>query len=95
MNKNQMLKAMREIVRDLGRKSTWTNANGVKCENYTLTLESLILFEGDICTEVCIDSDGRLSIEGWDGTEGGGNYAEEYSDDVIERVYNAMLKEAA
>ena len=90
-----MMKAMHEIVRDLGRKCTWTDANGGKHENYTITLESLILFEGDICTEVCIDSDGRLCIDGWDGTEGEGNYAEEYSDEVIERVYNAMLKEAA
>lgn len=90
-----MLKAMREIVRDLGRKCTWTDTNGVERKNYTLTLNSVILFEGDICTEVCIDSNGRLSIDGWDGEEGGGNYAEEYSEEVIEKVYNAMLIEAA
>ena len=95
MNKNQTLKAMREIVRDLGRKCTWADANGMVHENYTLTLKSVILFEGDICTEVCIDSEGRLSIDGWDGEEGGGNYAENYSEEVIEKVYNAMLKEAA
>ena len=90
MTRTEKLKAMREIVRDLGRKCHYQGK-----VNYTLTVPIVIVCEDDTCTEVEIDYAGRLCISGWDGTEGLGDYAEKFKDEEIDRLYTAMLKMAA
>ena len=90
MKREEKIKAMREIVRDLGRK--WFNNGKVA---YGLYVPIVIVCEDDTCTDVQIDYDGKLSIMGWDGTEGVGDYAEKFSDNDIDKLYDAMLKMAA
>ena len=90
MTRNQKIKAMREMVRDLGRK--WFYNGKVA---YGLYVPVVIVCEDDTCTDVEIDFDGKLCISGWDGTEGLGDYAEKYSDEDINKLYDAMQKMAA
>ncbi len=81
---------MRKIVREKGRRSYWRGRT-----MYSLTVPIVIVCEDDTCTEVEIDYDGNLCIMGWDGTEGLGDYAIKFTDEEIDKVYNAMLKMAA
>ena len=86
MTRTEKIKAMRKIVRNLGRKNYY---KGRMCQ--TLTVPIVIVCEDDTCTEVEIGYDGRLCIMGWDGTEGLGDYAEKFKDEEIDKLYTAMV----
>jgi len=89
MTKNQMIKAMREIVRDLG-KTRKSYANNHVLTSRVLFVPIALVCEDDKTTEVEITHDGYLDIMGWDGTEGCGDHAEKFTREEITRLYTAM-----
>lgn len=92
MTRGEKIKAMREIVRDMGEKT--------QCEGYimySVMLVSITLFEDDVYTDVCIQRDGdddqALTIGGFDGeSKAWVERVEEANDQTIDRVYDAMLE---
>lgn len=89
MTKRELIKAMREIVRDLGRKCKSFEGNKVLTSR-VLRVPVAIVCEGDKTTEVEITHDGHLDIMGWDGIEGCGDHAETFKREELERLYAAM-----
>lgn len=94
MTKNEMIKAMREMVRDLGKTIKWAY-QGQWHERKVVTVPMVLVCEDDTCTLVEFRDGGRLEITGWDGTEGLGDYAEKFTEEELRKVYNAMLKMAS
>lgn len=90
MTKEQKLKAMREIVRDLGEVTKWTD-NGEDYEMVELMVLGVLLHEDDVYTSVEIDHFGQLNIGGYDGNEGWANDADKTSEEDIDRLYEEML----
>ena len=91
MTKNQMIKAMREIVRDLG-KTQKSFTNDKVFTSQVLNVPIALVCEDDKTTEVEITHDGYLDIMGWDGTEGCGDHAEKFKLKEIKRLYDAMCE---
>lgn len=89
MRKREMIKAMREIVRDLGKTKKWFTNDNVFTSR-VLYVPIALVCEDDKTTEVEITHDGYLDIMGWDGTEGCGDHAEAFKREEIKRLYNAM-----
>lgn len=91
MTKKQMIKAMREMVRDLGKtKKSFTNDKVFTSQ--VLNVPIALVCEDDKTTEVEITHDGYLDIMGWDGTEGLGDHAEKFKLEEIKRLYDAMCE---
>ena len=91
MKRQETLKAMREIVRDLGETITWED-NGVKQTFSELMLLNILLRENDVYTSVFIDHYGQLCLSGYDGvSKGWANLADHFGKETIYRVYAAML----
>jgi hypothetical protein len=92
MTREEKIKAMREIVRDMGEKT--------ECETFTMwevILLNITLYEADDYTDVCIQRDGddlaALTIGGYDGeSQGWCENVNESDDQTIDRVYAAMLE---
>lgn len=55
-----------------------------------LSLPVSVVCDDDERTEVEVLADGTIEITGWDGNEGLGDTADTFTDEEIERVYNAL-----
>lgn len=91
MRKREIIKAMRGIVRELGRDCKIFVGNHVKT-NRVLFVPIALVYEDDKTTCVEITYDGYLDIMGWDGTEGLGDHAEKFKREDLERLYAAMCE---
>ena len=89
MRTREMIKAMREMVRDMGR-TIRLNVNGEHRKSRVLYVPIALVCPDDKTTRVEITYDGYLSIMGWDGKEGCGDNAETFKREEIERLYTAM-----
>lgn len=92
MTREQKLKDMREIVRDLGEETKWTDENGHEQKMYELMVLGVLLDENDVYTSVSIDHYGQLNIGGYDGIDTGwDDDASKRTDEEIDRLYEEML----
>ena len=92
MTRVEKIKAMREIVRDMGEKTVGENMT-----MWSVILLSITLYEDDVYTDVCIQPDGdnpeALTIGGYDGkSQGWCEDVNNADDQTIDRVYTAMLE---
>lgn len=55
-----------------------------------LSVPVAIVCEDDTSTEVEVFEDGTIEITGWDGTDGIGDDASEFSDEEIDKLFNAF-----
>lgn len=95
MTKNEKIKAMREMVRDMGETFKW-EYNGQWHERKVVRLITGEVCEDYIYTEVEFTDNGTLEIIDFDGEGTGcGDYAVKFTKEEIDMVYNAMLKMAA
>ncbi len=90
MTKEEKLKAMREIVRDLGEKKK--TVTGHEVISLAVLTDEPIVDEDDICTFVEIDHRGKLNVMGFDGETYVGGRAEYCDEKGIDKLYNAMLE---
>lgn len=90
MRKREMIKAMHEIVRDLGRNQKIFCGEKV-LSSRLLRVPIALVCSDDLTTEVEITHDGHLDIMGWDGNEGCGDHAETFTHKEIETLYTYML----
>ena len=82
---------MREMVRDLGEVTKWTD-NGKELQMTHVMLVNVLLRDEDVYTDVEIDHFGQLNVGGYDGVDTGwAKEACDLSDEDIDRVYAAML----
>lgn len=95
MTKREMIKAMREVVRDLGKTIKWAY-QGQWHERKVVRLITDVVCDDYVYTEVEITDNGTLEITDYDGEGSGlGDYAEKFTEEELRKVYNAMLKLAA
>lgn len=64
---------------------------GVSKRSRVLRVPVAIVCEDDTCTEVEVFADGSMEITGWNGTDGLGDTADTYTDEEIEKLYNALF----
>jgi len=95
MTKSEMIKAMREMVRDLGKTIKWAY-QGQWHERKVVRVTTDEVCEDYAYTEVEFTDNGKLEITDYDceGT-GCGDYADRCLESEIDKVYNKMLDLAA
>ena len=91
MTRQEVLNAVREMVRDLGSKQIvyWHTKRSYKS---TVCVNTWVLNENDQRTEIYIDEEGKLWVVGWLNITGIMKREDELTGEELARVYNILIK---
>ena len=91
MTRETQLEIIGYLVSTSGQERAYFGQDGnVSKTSKVLTLPVSIVCEDDTCTEVELYPDGHLEITGWNGTDGLGDDADEFTDKEIDKLFSAF-----
>ena len=91
MTRETQLEIIGYLVTTSGQERNYYGQDGnVSQTSKVLSVPVAIVCEDDTSTEVEVFEDGTIEITGWDGTDGIGDNASEFSDKEIDKLFNAF-----
>lgn len=91
MTRETQLEIIGYLVTTSGQERAYFGQDGnVSKTSKVLTVPVPVICEDDTSTEVEVFEDGTIEITGWDGTDGMGDNASEFSDKEIDKLFNAF-----
>lgn len=92
MTRESQLEVLCYMANTSGEERTYFDPNGgVSKRSRVLRVPVAIVCEDDTYTEVEVFADGSVNITGWNDTDGLGDTADTYTDEEIEKLYNALF----
>lgn len=91
MTRETQLEIIGYLVTTSGQERNYYGQNGnISTTTKLIKVPVPIVCEDDTCTEVEVYPDGHIEITGWNGTDGIGDDASEFSDEEIDKLFNAF-----